>query len=109
MPLRALDLPALFARRHGVEKTHRDFTVRQHRVLAAVLWLTTNNPYFKDVKIDREAINCLPDNGIPNGLGFVDDTEVSPHEDEDEGPPLEVVHDVDGNSVEESVLGGERT
>ena len=64
--------------------------------------------YFKDVEIDREAINCLPENGIPNGLRFVLDTEVSPHENEDEGPPQE--HPVDNdNSVEESVLGGEIT
>ena len=56
-------------------------------MLQAVLSLTTNNPYFKDVENDREAINCLPENGIPNGLRFVLDTEVSPHEYEDEGPP----------------------
>ena len=92
-------------RRHGVENTHQYFTVYQHRVLEAVLWLTTNNSYFKDVEIDREAINCLPENDIPNGLRFVLDTEVSPHEDEHEGPPQE--HAVD-NDVEESVLGGER-
>ena len=70
--------------------------------------MTTNNPYFNDVEIDREAINCLPDNGIPNGLTFVLDTEVSPREDEDEGPPPEHAVDND-NSVEESVLGEERT
>ena len=75
-------------------------------MLEDVLWLTTNNPYFKDVEIDREAINCLPENGIPNGLRFVLDTEVSPHEDEDKDPPQE--HAVD-DVVEESVLGGERT
>ena len=69
--------------------------------------LMTNNPYFKDVQIDQEAINCLPENGIPNGLRFVLDTEVFPHEDEDEGPPQE--HAVDNDVVEESVLGGERT
>ena len=33
--------------------------------------------------MDREAINCLQENGIPKDLMFVDDTEVSPHEDED--------------------------
>ena len=81
LPSRASDLPVLVLRRHGVENTHRDFIVRQHRVLQAVLWLTTNNPYFKDLEIDREAINCLPENSIPNGLRFVLDTEVSPHED----------------------------
>ena len=61
------------------------FIVRQHQVLQVALWLTTNNTYFKYVEIDRDAINCLADNGIPNGLRFVLDTEISPHEDEDEG------------------------
>ena len=54
--------------------------------------------YFKDVEIDREAINCLPENGIPNGLMFVLDTE---------GPPRERA--VDNDVVQESVLRGERT
>ena len=44
---------------------------------------------------------------VPNGLRFVLDTEVSPHEDEDEGPPQE--HAVDNDVVEESVFEGERT
>ena len=68
------DLTVLVVRRHGVENVHRDFTVRQHRVLEVVLCLTTNNPCFKDVKIDHQAINCLQENGIPDGLRFVDDT-----------------------------------
>ena len=107
LPSQASDLPVLVVRRHGVENAHRDFTVRQHRVLEGVVWLTMNNPYFKDVDIDREEINCLPENGIPNGLRFVLDTVVYPHENEDEGPPQE--HAVHNDVVEESVLGGERT
>ena len=42
---RVPDLPVLVVKRHCVENIHfTDFTVRQHRVLEAVLWLTTNNP-----------------------------------------------------------------
>ena len=78
-------------------------------MLKFIKCLTPNNPYFKYVEIDHEAINCLPENGIPNGLRFVLETEVSPHEDEDAGPPQGVVDNVDDNGVEESVLGGERT
>ena len=109
LPSRASDLAVLVVRRHDVENTHRDFTVHQHRVLGAVLWLMTNNPYFKDVEIDCEPINYLPENGIPNSMRFVDDTEVSPHEDEDAGPPQEVVDNVDDNIIGESILGRERT
>ena len=90
-----------------VLKTHIEILLFVNIECFKLLWLTTNNPYFKDVEIDREAINCLPENGIPNGLRFVLATKVSPHEDEDEGPPQE--HAVDNDVVEESVLGGERT
>ena len=51
----ASDLRVLVVRGHGLENTHRDFTVRQHRVL-------------QDVEIDRDGINWLPENGIPNVL-----------------------------------------
>ena len=82
---RASDLSVFVVRRHGVENTHRDIIVRQHRMLQDVLWLTTNNSYFKVVEIDGEAINCLAE----NGPRFVLDTEATPHEHEDEGPPQE--------------------
>ena len=54
LPSRVADLPVLIVRRHGVEDTHRDFTVRRHKVLEAVLWLKTNNLFFKDIEIDRD-------------------------------------------------------
>ncbi|CAB3982786.1 Hypothetical predicted protein [Paramuricea clavata] len=60
LPSRVADLPVLIVRRHGAEDTHRDFTVRRHKVLEAVLWLKTNNPFFKDIEIDRDVIQSLP-------------------------------------------------
>ena len=65
LPSQVADLPVLVVRRHGADETHRDFTVRRHRVLDAILWLKTNNPFFKDIEIDRAVINSLPENGIP--------------------------------------------
>ena len=50
---RVSDLPIFVVRRHEVDNSHMDFTVRSHQVLEAVLWLITNNPYFKDLEIDR--------------------------------------------------------
>ncbi len=38
LPSRVADLLVLIVRRHGAEDTHRDFTVRQHKVVEAVLW-----------------------------------------------------------------------
>ena len=107
LPSRVADLPVLVVRRHGVDSTHRDFTVRRHRVLEAVLWLKNNNIYFKDVEIDCEAIASLPENGIPEDLRYVIDTDdVSSHGEEEEGPPLEGVNT---NVDEESILGSDRT
>ena len=57
-------------------------------MLEAILWLKTNNPFYKDVEVDRDAIQSLPENGIPQGLRFVSDSceEVLY---ENEGPPQE--------------------
>ena len=102
------DLPVMVVRRHGADNTHRDFTVRRHKVLEAVLWLKTNNPYFKCIEIDREAIQILPENGIPEELRYVvDENNVSVHV-ENEGPPEEPAMSANG-SLEELVLGNGST
>ncbi len=68
---------------------HKYFTVRRHRVLEALLWLKTNNPFFKDTEIDRQVIQSLPENGVPDELRYViDDNEPSINV-ENEGPPQE--------------------
>ena len=88
LPSHVSDLPILVVRRHGMDNSHRDFTVRRHQVLEAVLWLKTNNPYFKDVEIDQEAIESLPENGIPSDLRYVE-SELCTNEIQDEGPARE--------------------
>ena len=108
LPSRVADLPVLIVRRHGAEDTHRDFTVRRHKVLEAVLWLKTNNPFFKDIEIDRDVIQSLPENGIPDELRYViDEDELSVHV-ENEGPPQDPVMSANA-SVEELVLGSGST
>ena len=108
LPSRVADLPVLIVRRHGAEDTHRDFTVRRHKVLEAVLWLKTNNPFFKDIEIDRDVIQSLPENGIPDELRYViDENELSVHV-ENEGPPQDPVMSANA-SVEELVLGSGST
>ena len=93
LPARVAELPVLVVRRHGADDSHKDFTVRRHRVLEAILWLKTNNPFYKDVEVDQDAIQSLPENGIPQGLRFVSDSceEVLY---ENEGPPQEPETDV---------------
>ncbi|CAB4004033.1 Hypothetical predicted protein, partial [Paramuricea clavata] len=108
LPSCVADLPVSIGRRHGAEDKHRDFTVRQHKVLEAVLWLKTNNPFFKNIEIDRDVIQSLPENGIPDELRYViDENELSVHV-ENEGPPQDPVMSANA-SVEELVLGSGST
>ena len=104
LPSQASDLPILVVRRHGVDNTHIDVTVCRHQVLEPVLWLKTNNPYFKDVEIDREAIESLPENGIPSELRYVE-SELCSNANEDEGPAQEplLANDTNEEPLLESV------
>ena len=108
LPSQVADLPVMVVRRHGADDTHKDFTVRRHRVLEALLWLKTNNPFFKDIEIDRQVIQSLPENGVPDELRYViDDNEPSVHV-ENEGPPQEPTVSANA-SVEELILGNDST
>lgn len=62
-------------RRHGTENTHTDFLVRRERVLSALQWLKANNPSYKDITIDHDALQLLPENGIPPEILAVDEKE----------------------------------
>ena len=102
MPSHVADLPVVVVRRHGADDTHRDFTVRRQKVLEAVWWLKTNNPYFKSIEIDREANQIFPENGIPEELRYVlDENDVSVHV-ENEGPPEEPAMSANGSLEDES-------
>ena len=46
----------------------KDLLVRREKVADALLWLKSNNPYYKDVKIDQYSLNCLPKHGIPHDV-----------------------------------------
>ena len=107
LPSQVADLPVLVVRRHGADETHRDFTVRRHRVLDAILWLKTNNPFFKDIEIDRAVINSLPENGIPEELRYVIDESGPLVHVENEGPPQNP--EADDVNEEELVLENGRT
>ncbi len=108
LPSQVADLPVMVVRRHGADDTHKDFTVRRHRVLGALLWLKTNNPFFKDNEIDRQVIQSLPENGVADELRYViDDNEPSVHV-ENEGPPQEPTMSVSA-SVEEQILENDST
>ena len=49
----------MIEQRHGADDTPRDFTVRRHRVLEAILCLKRNNSFFEDIEIDEDVILSL--------------------------------------------------
>ena len=65
LPCHVAQLPILVIRRHGSDHTHADFRVWRDKVMRALQWLQQNNPYYKDITIDHEALQTLPEDGIP--------------------------------------------
>ena len=52
----------------GRDNTFRDVTVRKHKVLNALVWLVNNNPHYKDIAVNENALQSLPENGVPPDL-----------------------------------------
>ena len=69
------DLDVILLRKAGTQGNYRDFTVRQHRIRAALLWLKHNNPLYSNVPINELTLNALPEDGVPHDLPQHDDTE----------------------------------
>lgn len=52
--------------------------VRKEKVQNALQWLIENNPHYAGVDINLEALNSLPENGVPTDILTADtDSEVS--------------------------------
>ena len=76
----------------GKDNTFKDVTVRREKVHNALLWLICNNPHYAELQINEEALNSLPDNGVPPDLMAVEtEHEISSDDSEtaDLGPPSE--------------------
>jgi len=72
------------------DNNFKDLFVRRERVADALLWLISNNPYYKDVKIYQYSSNCLPKHGIPHDLILVErENEDSQCSEPDLGPQNE--------------------
>ena len=57
-----LILVSKLTERDGVQRI-RDFKIRGPRVLAALRWLKQNNPLYRDVEINMQNVNELPNDG----------------------------------------------
>ena len=65
------ELDILTVRKDGSDSTHRDFRVRNAVVLKALLWLKQQNKNYREIDIDYNALNDLPENGnLPDLSGI---------------------------------------
>lgn len=44
------------------------FQLRRSRILAALMWLKANNPFYHDIHIDTEALECIPEGEVPDSI-----------------------------------------
>ncbi len=75
LPSDPADLPVLVVRRHGIDNTYTDCTVRREKVLHALVWLKNHNPFYSKIIIDHTVLQRLPENGIPMELLSVNETQ----------------------------------
>ena len=91
LPRYPKDLSVIIVNVKGKDNTFKDVNVRRQKVLDALLWLRVNNPLYKDVEINVQALEYLPINGIPSDLltvetsDYISDEVVEP----DVGPPTD--------------------
>ena len=75
-------LDVIVVRKEGATQSHRDFRVRRSIVLRALQWLLANNVYYRNIRIDPDALALLPEDGDLTGLRSVtvetDDQETPP-------------------------------
>jgi hypothetical protein len=87
LPRHPLSLEVLIVRRHSASDltAFRDFTVRRVKVARALQWLKANNRYYKDIIIDDEALQSLPENcSIADQLPRIENDQINEDSNEDE-------------------------
>ena len=62
------ELDVIVVRKEGSNQSHRDFRVRRLIVLRALQWLLANNIYYRNIRIDPDALALLPEDGDITGL-----------------------------------------
>ena len=68
LPRNVHTLPILHLRRIDQDNNHKDLFVRWQKVLSVLQWLQCNNPFYRNITIDSERAQQLPQNGIPTEL-----------------------------------------
>ena len=91
LPRYPKDLTVIIVKVKGRDNTFKDVTVRKQRVHDALVWLINNNPQYSEVLVNEDALNVLPENGVPSELMTVetDNDIVSDNCSPDVGPPTD--------------------
>ena len=72
LPRYAEDINVIIVKMKGNNDTCKDVLVRREKVEKALRWLIHNNPVYKDIEINDDALQKLPDYGTPDGLNNID-------------------------------------
>jgi hypothetical protein len=72
LPRYPTDVAVIIVKVKGKDNTFRDVTVRKQKVHNALVWLINNNPHYSKLTINEEALNSLPENGVPPDLMTVE-------------------------------------
>ncbi|CAB4020009.1 Hypothetical predicted protein [Paramuricea clavata] len=92
LPRYPKDLAVIIVKAKGRENTFRDVTVRKQKVHNALVWLINNNPHYSELLINEDALNSLPENGVPPDLMTVETDDDIVSDDNcfpDVGPPTD--------------------
>ncbi|CAB3979506.1 ATP-dependent DNA helicase PIF1 [Paramuricea clavata] len=92
LPRYPKDLSVIIVKVKGKDNSFRDVAVRREKVHNALLWLVQNNPHYDELEINEDALNSLPENGIPADLMTVEtENEIISNDDamSDLGPPTD--------------------
>ena len=82
LPRYPKDLAVIIVKVKGRNNTFKDVTVRREKVHNALLWLVHNNSHYTKLEINVDALNSLPENGIPVDLMTVEtEDEIISHDD----------------------------
>ena len=65
LPRYPKNVPYLVVSMRGKGNACKEVIVRREKIEKALIWLSKNNPLYKNIKIDQGALNSLPQNGIP--------------------------------------------
>ena len=95
------DIPVIIVKIKGKNNSSRDVTVRREVVHRALQWLLKNNPHYKDLNINHDALNSLPDNGVPSDLGSVETVESNIEDNDPDLGPQNSDEDIIYNSDSE--------